>query len=87
MSTPYKYQNSEMSVDELDYHYMNSNERSKVIEETKQDWMLDYNNKNIQGCPFLPSILKTDFDVILASVKYDGLALSVAAEELSLIHI
>ena len=67
MSTPYK--NCQLSIDEPDYRYMINSERSKVIEEIKDDWMSDHNNTIIQGCPLIPSILKTDFDVILASVK------------------
>ena len=81
MLTP--YQNSEMSLDEVNYRYMNNSERSKVIEEIKSNWISDHNKRIVKGCPFIPSILKIDFDVVLASVKYHGLALSMAAEELT----
>ena len=80
MSTP--YQNCQLSIDEPDYRYMTTSERSMVIEEIKDDWMSDHNNTIIQVRPLIHSILKTDFDVILASVNYDGSTLSMAAEEL-----
>ena len=69
MSTP--YQNCQLSIDEPHYPYTTTSERSIVIEAIKDG--LD---------PLIPSILKTDFDVILASVNYDGSTLSMAAEEL-----
>ena len=72
-----------MSINELEYRYMTNSERSKVIEEIKDNWISDHNNKNIQGFPFISSILKTDFDVTLGSVKYNGLALSMASEDLT----
>ena len=80
MSTPYK--NTQMSGDVVVYRNMNSSERSKVIDRIKDDWMSDHNKESFNLLPFIPNILKTDFDVILASVKYHGLTLSMASKEL-----
>ena len=80
MSTPYK--NTQISGDVVVYRNMNSSERSKVIEGIKEDWMSDHNKEKFNLLPFIPNILRTDFDVILTSVKYHGLALNMASKEL-----
>ena len=80
MLTPYK--NTKMSGDVVVYRNMNSSERSKVINRTKDDWMSDHNKESFKLFHFIPNILKTDFDVISTSVKYHGLALSMTSKEL-----
>ena len=80
MLTP--YQNTPMSGDVVEYRIMNSIERRKIAEEIKRDWMSHHNKQSYQSFPLIPNILKMDFDVILASVKYHGLALSMASPEL-----
>ena len=80
MSTPYK--NTPMSGDVVWYQNMNSIERRKIAEEIKRDWMSHHNKQSCQSFPIIPSILQMDFDVILASVKYHGLELSMASPEL-----
>ena len=72
-----------MSGDVVVYCNMNSSERSKVKEEIKKDWISDLNKESYNLILFIPNILKTDFDVILASVKYHGLVLSMASKELN----
>ena len=79
MSTPYK--NTKMSGDIMVYRNMNRSERSKVKQEIKNDWISDLKKEGSDLLPFILDILKTDFDVTMARVKYKGLALSKASNE------
>ena len=80
MPTPYK--NTQMLGDVVVYRNMNNSERSKVIKGIKEDWMSDHSKEKFNLLPFIPNILRTDSDVILTSVKYHSLALSMASNEL-----
>ena len=70
-----------MSGDIVVYRNMNSSERSKVKQEIKNNWMSDLKKEGRDLLPFIPDILKTDFDVTMARVKYNGLALSMVSKE------
>ena len=79
MSTPCK--NTSLSGNIVESGNMNSSEINSFIERMKEDWM-DHNNEKFNSLPIIPNILRTDFDVILTSVKHHGLALTMASNEL-----